>query len=88
VNCRVDSDADDGFDHSGRLRRSAWALSKLVRDDSRHDTLHHAVHGPALVPVPDKDDIVLGVEPDGVGPVAYSRKARSRRAGPLLFLGI
>src|SRR5207249_915270 len=47
-----------------------------------YDPLHDAVHGPAVVPISDQEDIELGFAPDGVRPVTDGGKARSRPAKP------
>src|SRR5437016_4789705 len=40
------------------------------------------------MPMPDEDDIVIGINPDRIRPIAERREARRRRARPLSLLGV
>src|SRR5205085_8081900 len=48
---------------------------------------NHSVHR-ALMPMPDEDDVVIGIDPDRIRPIAERREARRRRARPLSLLGV
>src|ERR1700744_4609722 len=55
--------------------------------DGGDDPLNHAVDRvPVGVPVPDENDIVIGIDPDDIAAVTHSGKARMRAARPLFTL--
>src|ERR1700731_1593630 len=65
-----------------------YRVHRLLACYRGHDSLYHAVHCRPLIPVPDEDDIVVRVDPDGIGAVADGGEAGGWAVGPLFLFGV
>src|SRR5258708_2706175 len=70
---------------AGAVLSTAIPIAGSGAADRRDDPLDHAVHRLALMPMPHEHDVVVRVDPDGVGAVANRRETGGRPAGPLLL---